>query len=94
MLKTTRGMSAWTDLDRDGRRLERVIKFCETMISDNVKVKDNDLILAYIDRLIKASNQKLAITDMVLGIKMLRRIAEKQYIAEVTHDKLVELKSK
>ncbi len=82
--------SAWTDLDCDGRRLERIIKFCETMIMKNDK--DNDLVLAYIDRLIKATTSKVQITDMLMGIKVLRRLAEKEYIHELTHEKLIKLK--
>jgi hypothetical protein len=66
----------WTNLNADGRRLERIIKLCETNII-NIK-GDDDLILAYIDRLIKATNQKSHIVDLVLGISHLRKVAEKQ----------------
>lgn len=83
--------SAWTDLDCDGRRYERIIKFCETMVMKHDKKNDDDLVLAYIDRLIKASVAKVQLTDMLMGIKVLRRLAEKQYIHELTHEKLVKL---
>jgi len=84
--------SAWTDLDCDGRRYERVIKFCETRMVQCDKEGNNDLVLAYIDRLIKASVAKVQLTDMLMGIKVLRRLAEKQYITELTHEKLTALK--
>jgi hypothetical protein len=85
-------VKGWLDLDGDGRRIERIIKLCETRIATMIELKDNDLILAYIDRLIKASNQKLAIQDMVIGFKQLRRLAEKQYAPELLHEKLISLK--
>ena len=59
-------VKGWLDLDGDGRRMERIIKFCESSITKEVKKKsetNNDLILAYIDRLIKASNMKLSIQE-------------------------------
>lgn len=66
----------WSNLNSDGRRLERIIKLCETNIVNN---KDtDDLVLAYMDRLIKATNQKAHIADLVLGISHLRKVAEKK----------------
>lgn len=67
---------SWTNLNADGRRLERIIKLCET----NIKNRDGDdkLVLAYIDRLIKATGQKAHIVDLVMGISHLRKIAEKK----------------
>ena len=84
--------TAWTDLDQDGRRMNRTIKFCETMIEKYSKEGDSDLTLAYIDRLIKASHHKIQITDMVLGIKMIRKLAEKKYLDIIVEDKLRALK--
>ena len=85
----TRG---WLDLDSDGRRMERIVRLCETEIAKNIKDKNNDLVLAYIDRLIKASTMKLSIKDLVIGFKQLRRLAEKTYTKELTHEKLQELR--
>ena len=72
----------WSNLNSDGRRLERIIKLCETNIKkamgDNPSQTDNDLVLAYMDRLIKATNQKSHIADLVLGISHLRKLAEKR----------------
>jgi len=85
--------SAWTDLNVDGRRCERIIKFCETMYEKESK-RDNresdDLILAYIDRLIKATSQKNQLVDMVLGIKQIRRLAEKQYSPQLIEERINE----
>jgi|TARA_R110000824_G_scaffold43800_6_gene127913 hypothetical protein len=72
----------WTNLNNDGRRLERIIKLCETNISKamgaNPSQTDHDLVLAYIDRLVKATTQKAHVVDLVLGISHLRKVAEKQ----------------
>tara|TARA_R110002110_G_scaffold10108_4_gene49567 strand:+ start:761 stop:1021 length:261 start_codon:yes stop_codon:yes gene_type:complete len=72
----------WTNLNNDGRRLERIIKLCETNISKAMGVNpsqtDHDLVLAYIDRLVKATTQKAHVVDLVLGISHLRKVAEKQ----------------
>ena len=70
---------SWTDLAVDGRRLERVIRLCETEISKNLENQNHDMILAYIDRLIKATAQKEKLADIVLGINHLRKLAEKKY---------------
>lgn len=76
------GPPKWDNLSSDGRRLERIIKFCETMITNeanNTNRESDDLILAYIDRLIKATLAKEKIADMVLGISHVRKLAEKKY---------------
>lgn len=74
--------NSWTNLNNDGRRLERIIKLCETNISnamgDNPDQTDHDLVLAYIDRLVKATTQKSHVVDLVMGISHLRKIAEKK----------------
>ena len=61
--------NSWTNLNNDGRRLERIIKLCETNISkamgDNPDQTDHDLVLAYIDRLVKATTQKSHVVDFV-----------------------------
>ena len=85
----TRG---WLDLDGDGRRMERIIKFCETMVTKQIGKGDDDLALAYIDRLIKASNMKLSIQDMVIGFKELRKLATGEFREELTQVKLKALR--
>ena len=66
----------WSNLNIDGRRLEKIIKICETNIKNTNH--GDDLVLAYMDRLIKATNQKSHIADLVLGISHLRKLAEKR----------------
>ncbi len=58
----------WSDLNCDGRRLERIINDMETKY---LKVSDVDLKLAYLDRLLKATHEKALIADRVLGVKKL-----------------------
>jgi len=73
--------NSWTNLSQDGRRIERIIKLCETMIEKELilnEKKDHDIILAYIDRLIKAKAVKIKITDLVLGISHTRKLVEKR----------------
>ena len=84
--------SSWLDLDKDGRRMERICKLCESHIAMYMEQKNPDLVLAFIDRLIKASHMKLQTQDLVIGLKQLRRLAEKEYSKELTHEKLVELR--
>ena len=69
---------SWTNLNADGRRLERIIKLCETMISKalNEEPPNYDLVLAFIDRFNKTESQKVKVVDLVLGISHLRKIAE------------------
>ncbi len=69
--------SAWHDIYTDGRRLEKIIKFCETMIFK--KDIDEQLKLSYIDRMIKATHQKIEIVQIELGVKHLIREGEKRY---------------
>lgn len=52
--------------------------------------ESDDLILAYIDRLIKATSQKNQLVDMVLGIKQIRRLAEKQYSPQLIEERINE----
>ena len=83
---------SWVDLDVDGRRAERIIKLCETQIVQQLEQKNYDLVLAFMDRFAKTSNYKLSVQDLVIGFKQLRRLAEKEYSKELTHEKLVELR--
>ena len=82
----------WTDIDVQGRRINKIVKLCETNVVNLLKIKDtdrdNDLILAYMDRLIKASTHLQSITDMVLDIKMLRKLALKKHADQILEDKL------
>ena len=58
--------TSWYDINRDGRRLDRIIKM---MYTKAMAETDITIQLAYIDRLIKATNTKVNIAETVLGIK-------------------------
>jgi len=58
--------NAWHDIFTDGRRLEKIIRFCETMIFK--KDIDEQLKLSYIDRMIKATRQKVEIVKIELDV--------------------------
>ena len=71
--------TSWYDLNRDGRRLERVIKQMETRMK-KIDIEDEKqvaLYLAYCDRLIRATATKVNIAETVLGIKALLAEAKK-----------------
>ena len=60
--------TAWSDLNKDGRRLESLLKEMNTKFWK----ADNDLMqLAYVDRIIKATHEKVAIANSVLAVKQL-----------------------
>ncbi len=58
---------AWSDLNKDGIRLEKIIKFCNTMAMR--ESNDDMLCLAYIDRLLKATHQKTIVVETVLNVR-------------------------
>ncbi len=60
--------TTWSDLNKDGRRLESLLKEMNTKFWK----ADNDLMqLAYVDRIIKATHEKVAIANSVLAVKQL-----------------------
>ena len=63
---------SWSNLYQDGRRLERIIKLCETnALNDKL---DTELKLAYIDRLVKTTHEKVEILKVVTAVdKLLKR---------------------
>jgi len=58
--------NSWHDIFTDGRRLEKIIRFCETMIFK--QDIDEQLKLSYIDRMIKATRQKVEIVKIELDV--------------------------
>lgn len=83
----------WTDIDVQGRRMNKIVKLCESMISNLIgeKEQNHDLILAYIDRLVRTSSHQAHLTDMALNLSLLRKLAEKKYLEQITDIKLKEL---
>ncbi len=69
--------NSWDDIYTDGRRLEKIIRFCETMIFK--KNIDEQLKLSYIDRMIKATRQKVEIVDKVLGVEFIAKGGVRDY---------------
>ncbi len=63
----------WADLNRDGRRLERIIKHMETKYKNNPGLE-----LAYINTLVKLTHEKREIVELVMSVKMLVKKLEKQ----------------
>ena len=58
----------WSDLNKDGRRLEGIIKDMNTKYWHE---ENHDMQMAYLDRLLKATHEKVLIADRVLGVKKL-----------------------
>jgi len=75
--------NVWHDIYTDGRRLEKIIKFCETMIFK--KDIDEQLKLSYIDRLIKVTRQKVEIVDKVLGVEFIMKNGTKRITKHTTN---------
>lgn len=71
--------TTWADLNRDGRRLERIIKQMDTKQAKEI---DATLRFGYIDRLIKATHTKVAIAETVLNVKSVLKEAKKKIPVE------------
>jgi|SaaInlV_130m_DNA_2_1039683.scaffolds.fasta_scaffold126893_1 hypothetical protein len=67
-------VQSWYDINKDGKRLNAVIKMMWTKAQLE---QDPSLQLAYIDRVIKATNSKVNIAETVLGIKQILAEAKK-----------------
>jgi len=60
----------WTDLNRDGKRLDKVIKICYKMILKSEERKtDHAIILGYIAALNRTVHEKTSLVTTVLGVK-------------------------
>ena len=65
----------WTDLYKDGRRLNRIIRMLETKIRTET---NDELKLAYIDRIIKCTHEKTQLVNIVLGVDELLKEGKKR----------------
>jgi hypothetical protein len=65
----------WTDLNKDGRRMDQIIRLCMTQI----RKEDNphEIKLSYMDRLFKATGTKHKLAMDVLGVKKILDEARK-----------------
>jgi len=68
----------WSDLNRDGKRLESLIK--EMRKKSKKDGIENSLYFAFIDRIIKATNSKVKIAEIVLNVNAVLRDAQKATI--------------
>lgn len=88
----------WTDIDRQGRKMAKIVRLCESFVDRELKKseseRNHDLILAYMDRLIKSSAHQAQLTNINLKLNMLFKLAEKKYADEITEQGLRELASK
>ena len=88
----------WNDIDAQGRKMTKIVRLCESFIDREMKKeskdRDNDLILAYMDRLIKSASHQANLTNINLKLNMLFKLAEKKYADELTEQGLKELGAK
>ena len=66
----------WTDLNKDGRRLNRIIRKLESKIKN--EITNDELKLAYVDRLIKVTHEKVWVANIVLGVREILKEAKKK----------------
>jgi len=66
----------WLDLYHDGRRINRIIRYLETLLK---KAKDDDKIIKYANSICYLTSQKMAIVDKVTGIS--------EYLANLKKEK-------
>ena len=71
--------SGWLDLNKDGRRLESMIREMRSKSKIQFKEGNTDMYFSYIDRVIKATNTKLSLAETVLNVKGFLALARKQY---------------
>jgi len=65
----------WTDLNKDGRRLNRIIRQLETKIKNE---QNDEMKLAYIDRIIKCTHEKVQIAHVILGVNEILKESRKR----------------
>lgn len=66
----------WLDLYHDGRRINRIIRYLETLLK---KAKDDDKIIKYANSICYLTAQKITIVDKVTGIS--------EYLANLKKEK-------
>ena len=61
---------------KDGRRLDRIIRQMESKIKNET---NDELKLAYIDRIIKATHEKIQVANIVLGVRKILKEGKKKF---------------
>lgn len=84
---------AWSDLNRDGRRLERIIKQMDTKqkLEGEQDIPNVDLQFKYIDRLVKLTNLKVHVAETVLGVNEVLKQAKKQGLVKPTTEEVPQI---
>lgn len=60
----------WTDLNRDGKRMDKVIKICYNRILNKKEIPmDDATIIGYISALVRVTHEKTNLVTTVLGVK-------------------------
>jgi len=74
--KETKMNQNWTDLNKDGRRLNRIIRQLETKIKNEA---NDEMKLAYVDRLIKCTHEKTHLAEIVLEVNKVLKEARQRF---------------
>lgn len=67
--------SKWSDLNKDGRRLEGTIKRLNT---EFCKTKDPHLMISFSEAVVRTTKAKVEIARIVLGVDKILKEAEKE----------------
>ena len=73
------GSSSWLDLNKDGKRMESLLKEMRTKSKIALAEDNYDMYFAYIDRFLKAQTTKTHLAEIVLNVKGFLALAQKQY---------------
>jgi len=65
----------WTDLHRDGRRLDRIIRRLEKKLK---KTEDDEKMVKYANSITYVTSKKIELVDMVLGVRAIVKSNEKK----------------
>ena len=66
----------WTDIDKDGRRLDRLLRLLERKLK---KTTEDDKIIKYCNSICYITSKKIELVNIVLGISHLRKKSDKQF---------------
>ena len=66
----------WTDLNKDGKRLDRLLRMMERKLKKTI---DDDKIIKYCNSICYLTSKKIELVNIVLGLDELMKKAEKKY---------------
>lgn len=67
----------WTDLNKDGRRMDAMIRKCEKWGNRYAKENNADMYFAFMDRVLKATHTKAELAEIVLNVRKVLKFAKK-----------------